>query len=101
MHHFSPMKLKAVRGKDVDQDLKQNVQALRESYLKKGILNLKEKFFFQSGDEMLSDMQKMAPYIHKLSELVLEFYHAYSDRKREENCVDFSDVEHFALNILY
>ena len=97
---FSPMKLKAVRGKSVDVALKEKVQNLREGYLKKGLLELKEKYFFQPAGEMYEDIKKMAPYIKKLSSLVLDFYHAFSAKKEEEGLVDFSDVEHFALRIL-
>lgn len=97
---FVPMKLKAVRKKNVDTKLKEQVQALREGYLKKGILVVKEKFFFQEAEEMFSDMKKMAPCIHQLVSLVLDFHKAFSAKKQEENLVDFADVEHFALNIL-
>ncbi|MBR1741797.1 MAG: helicase-exonuclease AddAB subunit AddA, partial [Lachnospiraceae bacterium] len=97
---LNPMKLKAVRGKDVDGTIKEKVKSLREGYLKKGILELKEKYFFQSEEEMFSDMKKMAPYVRKLSSLVLDFHRAFSAKKAEEGLVDFSDVEHFALQIL-
>lgn len=36
----------------------------------------------------------------KLQELILAFEKEFSKRKREKNIVDFSDVEHFALDIL-
>lgn len=97
---FSPMKLKAVRGKSVDVRLKEQVQNLREGYLKNGLLEFWEKYFFQSAEEMYSDMKKMSPYMEKLSSLVLGFHHAFSAKKEEDGLVDFSDVEHFALRIL-
>lgn len=36
----------------------------------------------------------------KLQDLILTFEKEFSKRKREKNIVDFSDVEHFALDIL-
>lgn len=97
---FTPMKLKAVRDKSVDAVLKEKVKNLREGYLKRGLAELKEKYFFQSAEAMCEDMKKMFPYMMKLSSLVLDFSRAFSAKKEEEGLVDFSDVEHFALRIL-
>ena len=36
----------------------------------------------------------------KLENLILEFSKEFAKRKQEKNIVDFSDIEHFALNIL-
>ncbi len=97
---FEPERLKAVRGKEVSEYKKNEVKNLREEYLKKGILTLREKFFFQDIGFMLSDMQGVAPYVQKLCELALDFMQAFQDRKAEEGILDFSDLEHYALQIL-
>ncbi len=100
---FEAMKLKAIRGKKADAvspEKKGRVQSLREGYLKKGIQDLKKKFFFQHPEEMLSDMMQMREPVEELISLTLEFGRAYSARKREEQILDFSDMEHLALLVL-
>lgn len=42
----------------------------------------------------------MYPILVKLQNLILAFEEEFTKRKREKNIVDFSDVEHFALDIL-
>ena len=38
--------------------------------------------------------------MNKLKDLIFEFNQEFSKRKIEKNIVDFSDIEHFALDIL-
>jgi len=97
---YNPAKLKAIRSKDVNSEKKEFVKNLRETYLKKGIEKLKERFFFQNPEEMLMDMQAMAPAVRELVSLTLEFDRAFAEKKREEGILDFADMEHFALEIL-
>lgn len=42
----------------------------------------------------------MYDILKKLEKLILEFDEVFSKRKREKNIVDFTDIEHFALEIL-
>ena len=35
-----------------------------------------------------------------LAEVTLQYKDAFADRKREQNILDFTDMEHFALDIL-
>ncbi len=100
---FEAVKLKAIRGKKaeaVSAEKKSRVQSMREGYMKKGILELRKKFFFQHPEEMLSDMMQMREPMEELISLTLEFGRAFSDKKREEQILDFSDMEHLALEIL-
>lgn len=99
---FQALKLRAIRGKNVSvsQEKKERVKSLREGYLKKGIQELQKKYFFQPAEEMLSDMKQMREPIQELISLTLEFGQAFSAKKREEQILDFSDMEHLALQIL-
>ena len=45
-------------------------------------------------------MEVCYPYIQTLCQLTSEFRRRYSRKKREDNLCDFSDLEHFALDIL-
>ena len=42
----------------------------------------------------------MYDILKKLEKLIIEFDEIFSKRKRDKNIVDFTDIEHFALNIL-
>lgn len=42
----------------------------------------------------------MYEILKKLEGLILEYQQEFEKKKRERNIVDFSDVEHFALQIL-
>ncbi|MCI8770892.1 MAG: helicase-exonuclease AddAB subunit AddA [Lachnospiraceae bacterium] len=97
---YNPARLKAIRSKEVDNNKKDTVKNLRENYQKNGLSKLKERFFFQDMEGMLSDMQKMAPAVQQLIELTMDFERAFAERKREEGIVDFADMERFALEIL-
>lgn len=97
---YNPARLKAVRSKEVDGEKKDYVKNLRESYLKNGLGKIKEKYFYQSAQEMLLDIQAMAPVVRELVDLTIDFSRAFSERKREDGILDFADMEHFALEIL-
>ncbi len=68
--------------------------------VKKAIQGLGVQFFFQSPQEMLQDIQKTRVSMEALIHLTLEFSKEYQKKKEEKGIVDFSDMEHFALNIL-
>ena len=97
---YNPARLKAVRGKDVDVKKKDFVKNMRETYLKNGLAKWKERFFFQSQEEMLADIKHMAPAVQELIRLTIDFDRAFSQKKRDEGVLDFADMEHFALEIL-
>ena len=48
----------------------------------------------------LEEILGMRPVAEKLIQLVREFGKRYSAVKKEENVLDFSDLEHYALNLL-
>ncbi|MCD7825745.1 MAG: helicase-exonuclease AddAB subunit AddA [Clostridiaceae bacterium] len=97
---YNPARLKAIRDKTVSPGEKELAKNLRESYQKNGLAELKRKYFFQSAEEMLSDLQEMAPAVTELIRLVQDFGCAFAEKKREEGLLDFADMEHFALQIL-
>ena len=58
------------------------------------------KVFSSNSKEARQDIKDMYYILNKLQNLILEFDQEFSKCKREKNIVDFSDIEHFALQIL-
>lgn len=97
---FNPQRLKAAKSKEIDPLKRDMVKDLRNSYQKEGVQKKQKELFFQSPEEMLHDIRQMASPVHELVQLTLDFAEAFAEKKREEGIIDFSDMEHFALEIL-
>ncbi|MDO4488983.1 MAG: helicase-exonuclease AddAB subunit AddA [Eubacteriales bacterium] len=50
---------------------------------------------------METGVRRSAEQLKELINLILEFSQIFSERKRDRNIVDFSDLEHMALKLLY
>ena len=87
------------KDEDVDPTKREQVKAIRDE-VKKAVVDIKKNYFYQPEEEMLTDLQKVAPVMKVLIDLTVEFAERYAGAKEEKNLVDFNDLEHFALNIL-
>ena len=85
--------------KKVTNDLKEEAKQIRDK-VKKQIKENTAKLINCSEDKIVQDFEFMYPILHKLSKLVLEFSNNFAEKKKEKNCIDFNDIEHFALKIL-
>ncbi len=68
--------------------------------MKEIVSGLKKDYFYQKPEEMAADMQICLPYMEELVGLVKCFSQRFDVKKRQENVIDFSDMEQFALQIL-
>lgn len=68
--------------------------------MKDSLGKLKEQYFFQPSKEILADLKRCRGPVEMLAEVTIEFLEEFSRVKREKNVLDFSDMEHFALDIL-
>lgn len=94
---FTRLSTKKTEG--VDPVLKDMVKAIRDE-VKKSVADLK-KFLFQiSVEDTLSDMAACQEVVSELVSLTLAFKEKLDQSKRDKNIIDFSDMEHFALQIL-
>ena len=87
------------KGEGVDPVIKDMVKAIRDE-VKKSIADLKKSLFPLSPEDMLADMQTCSAAVNELVTLTLSFKERLDAAKRDKNLVDFSDMEHFALQIL-
>ena len=91
-------RLSTKKDLSVDEEKKIQVKDLRDSA--KGLWNeLTEKYFNQTEELILEYLQYCRRPMEGLAEVTLQYKDAFADRKREQ-ILDFTDMEHFALDIL-
>ena len=93
------VKAGTIRKDSCDEELAKRAKALRDA-VKKIVSNLKESYFTRTPDRLLEEIRLMAPAMHTLIDLVVEFGKRYEQVKIDRGIVDFSDLEHYALRIL-
>src|SRR5699024_5522290 len=99
--YMAEMQFSRLSGKrtECNADKKEAVQAIRNKY-KDEMGKLTDELFKRNLDGHLKDMRKLAPAIKQLTALVTDFKERFTAVKREKAIVDFSDLEHFCLEIL-
>ena len=83
----------------VDSLEKENAKNARDSVKKKFKAKV-DKIFVSSSEEAIQDIQEMYNTLLKLKNIIFEFDELFTKKKKDKNIVDFSDVEHYALQIL-
>lgn len=91
-------KIPVKRNKDADKEAKEKSKKTRDE-VKKKLTYIRENIF-TGTDSIGSNLKELYPMMKCLTELVMNFDEKYSSKKRERGVVDFSDIEHFCLNIL-
>ena len=91
-------------GKKAEKELvSENQQELAKnlrSEAKDQIKALKERYFQETAEEMLENLQRAGEPVGVLVDLTLAFMKLYREKKKEKNILDFGDLEHYALEIL-
>lgn len=90
---------KTCKGDEYDQQLVDKAAKLRDR-AKKIVQDLASELFSRRPESFLKDMQEMKPLVAVLIELVKEFSRRFEEVKQERGLVDFSDLEHYTLDIL-
>ncbi|MRX73527.1 AAA family ATPase [Bacillus lacus] len=90
---------KACRGDAYDSKLIEQATALRNS-VKKQIEQLQDEYFSRSYESYLKDLQELKPVIETLVSLVEKFAKRFQAVKQEKGLVDFTDLEHYCLQVL-
>ncbi len=90
---------RAAKGDVVSDELKELAKNLY-AQIKKTLVELNEKYFYQSYEEMYQDMGKCAKAAQTIVDLTLEYTQKLAAEKRIRQIADFGDVAHFALDVL-
>ena len=85
--------------KKVTLDIKEDAKQVRDK-IKKNVKEKISELLNSNTEEIKADLKILYPILTKIKNLVLEFSHNFADKKREKNCIDFNDIEHFALQLL-
>ena len=92
-------KLKACKGDDYDKELQEEVKELRNK-AKEQINKLKEELFGRTPEQFHQEIAEMAPLLHVLVDLIVDFGQRYQSAKAAKGLIDFADLEHYCLQIL-
>ena len=84
---------------ECDEDKRQKFRTLRESYRKRWN-EMKDQWFSRNLQNHIDDMREMNPVVKQLTDLVKQFSVLFTEQKREKAIVDFSDLEHYCLQLL-
>ena len=84
------------RKKSEIKDEAKNVRTKVKDYID----YIKNDILADKSENMLEGMKEIYVIFKKLENLILEFDERFTNKKREKNILDFTDVEHLALNIL-
>lgn len=84
--------------KEASKQLASVIKDTRGEY-KKEVTNIKKRLT-GSSNEIIENMNQLAPMINEFSELLLELDKKYSEIKKNNGVLDYSDLEHFALECL-
>ena len=94
-------RLKSLRKlSDDDKAVWERCKKVRDDVKKDVIKTLQAVYFSATPEEWLDGMRAMKPIMDGLVTLTLDFAKAYGAAKREKGWIDFSDLEHFCLQIL-
>ena len=88
-------RVKPVRGEHPE---KERVKALRDQC--KDAVKEMAKPFAVTEEEHLADLRTMAPAMLALTALTADFARRYQAEKARRNVMDFSDQEHYAIDLL-
>ncbi|TQE91386.1 helicase-exonuclease AddAB subunit AddA [Ureibacillus terrenus] len=99
---FSGLKWKTlarVPKDSCDEELKKKAQDKRKK-AKDIIGKIQETYFARKPERLIEEIRLMAPTIETLVELTMKFGKKFKEAKLEKGILDFSDMEHYALEIL-
>ncbi|RHW39885.1 helicase-exonuclease AddAB subunit AddA [Lysinibacillus yapensis] len=100
--YFNALKwstLARMKKDSCDPQLQEMAKKKRDQ-AKKVVTGIKEAFFLRKPERLLQEIRLMRPIIETLVELTEKFSEKFKQAKLERGLVDFSDLEHYALEIL-
>ena len=101
IHSVAFDKIKATTKKDTEEDKKFYAIAKDHRDIAKALItDLRDTFFARSPQLYVKEMHATRPVIETLVKLTIQYSEAFKKAKLDRGLVDFSDLEHYALEIL-
>ncbi|MCR4956339.1 MAG: helicase-exonuclease AddAB subunit AddA [Lachnospiraceae bacterium] len=85
---------------EAEKEEKEQLKATR-NLVKKELEDLMKTYFLASPERVVKDHLAMASNVTVLCRLTKAYMEGFAEEKKKRNVVDFSDVEHMTLEILY
>ena len=80
-------------------DIKKRADDIRKN-AKKTVQEMVSSIFRKENNDIKEEIKYLYKIVKSISDTVLKFEDAYSNKKRDKGIIDFNDIEHFALRIL-
>ena len=84
---------------DYITDIKKRADDIRKN-AKKTVQDMVSSIFRKENEAIKEEIKFLYNIVKPLSDIVIKFDEAYSNKKRDKGIIDFNDIEHFALKIL-
>jgi ATP-dependent helicase/nuclease subunit A len=85
--------------KNLVPEIKDKIKKKRDNE-KACLKDISSKILISSSSEACKDIKNMYEILLKIKDIILEFSKRFSKIKQDRNIMDFTDIEHFALEIL-
>ena len=82
------------------KEIKDRVKDIREKY-KDRVKDIIKSYYFSDTETIVGLLTRPLPAVRCLVKMAKEYLALLAAKKREKNVIDFSDAEHFALDILW
>lgn len=92
-------RLPSKKDDSVNPDKRKSAQDLRNG-VKDSVKKLMEDYFALPSDTVLEQMKLCDRAVKELCRLTIRYKELFDQKKRDKQLIDFSDMEHFALQIL-
>ncbi|WP_010270380.1 helicase-exonuclease AddAB subunit AddA [Paenibacillus senegalensis] len=92
-------RLKSARGDQFDKSLQDKVKNARDK-AKQRFTALKEELFSRSPEQYREELLAMYPLMHELVSMTGQFAERFTETKQARGLIDFTDLEHYCLEIL-
>lgn len=98
---FTKPRLNGRKKKDdiIDKDLQEYCKELRKKAYDL-IDSIRSSYFYKPESEIIRQIRRVRQSMEGFLSLTERFYHRFMERKKLDNLLDFSDLEHLALELL-
>ena len=98
LQNFSEQKLKPCKYED--KEYLESVKDVRKRYLD-AVKEIKKEYITSNIDYLNTQMKDIGPIIKEICSIIKELEETFQTKKQEINSLDYSDLEHMALKLLY